>query len=229
MKLRSAVLLIACATCSSYTEPGGTYTLTGNEKGVTEIVKADMAKYPDLYKGETLGSYVSKFKKENRIGKRKLSPGDQLTFPATQASLDANKLTAPGKGDEEQIAVIECEEEVDRLRDGYNVYSNPDHHAIYDDIPRDLKKFNVMIRERQDRTPINFKVNHAGYVFILAEKGKKQMLSNQGWIENGTFDVVTGADEDGRFAVIVFKKHFDVGTHEIKTQGNYGIRLLISK
>ena len=43
--------------------PGGTYTLSGNEKSVREIIKADVEKYPDLYMGEPLGAYLSEFKK----------------------------------------------------------------------------------------------------------------------------------------------------------------------
>lgn len=73
-------------------KPGGTYTLTGEEKGVPEIIKADMEKNPDLYKGESLKSYIAKFKKENQIGQRKLAPGDQLKFPDTKASIDAKKV-----------------------------------------------------------------------------------------------------------------------------------------
>ena len=72
------------------------------EKGVslidgryTEIIKADMQKFPDLYKGENLKSYTSKFKKENKVGKRKLSPGDELRFPETLASI---KIKSPQLG-----------------------------------------------------------------------------------------------------------------------------------
>lgn len=72
---------------NTWAEPGGSYILTGKEKSIGEIIQADMKKYPDLYQGESLSSYTSTFKKENRIGKRKLSPGDELTFPDTLASI----------------------------------------------------------------------------------------------------------------------------------------------
>ncbi len=87
MKTRLAGLMAVLSIVNIWAEPGGIYTLTGNEKGIAEIIKADMAKYPDLYKGETLNCYMSKFKRENKIGKKKLSPGDVLCFPQTLASL----------------------------------------------------------------------------------------------------------------------------------------------
>ena len=91
MKKLIAGLVVLFSTFNILAEPGGTYTLTGNEKGLSEIIKADMEKYPNLYKGESLNSYISKFKKENQIGKRKLSPGDVLRFPETMASIKAKK------------------------------------------------------------------------------------------------------------------------------------------
>lgn len=84
MKTKRMVgLIVALSAHSVLAEPGGIYTLTGDEKGLSEIIRADMAQCPDLYKGESLNSYISKFKKENRIGKRRLSPGDELRFPET--------------------------------------------------------------------------------------------------------------------------------------------------
>jgi len=93
MKKRSLVagLVVALLLYSAMAEPGGTYTLTGEEKGIAEIIKADMQQFPDLYKGESRISYTSKFKKENQIGRRKLNPGDQLRFPETMASIKAKK------------------------------------------------------------------------------------------------------------------------------------------
>jgi hypothetical protein len=84
---RLACWIVVTAFYSSFAEPGGSYTLTGTEKGIAEIVKADMEQYPELYKGETFNSYVLKFKAENKIGRRKFKPGDQLRFPETVASL----------------------------------------------------------------------------------------------------------------------------------------------
>ncbi len=77
---------------TAFAEPGGTYILTGQEKNIEEIVKADMKKYPDLYKGKSFDFYVARFKKENSIGKHKLVPGDQLTFPQTKASAEAKAI-----------------------------------------------------------------------------------------------------------------------------------------
>ena len=84
-------LVGAISIHSVFAEPGGVHVLTGNEKSIEEIVKADMEKHPDLYTGESFQFYVVKFKQENNIGKRKLAPGDQLTFPETKASIEENK------------------------------------------------------------------------------------------------------------------------------------------
>jgi len=92
-------LVIAFACTHALAKPGGTYTLTGREKNVAEIITSDMEQYPELYKGESLNGYIYKFKKENRIGKRKLAPGDVLVFPETDESIkrktpdDANPET----------------------------------------------------------------------------------------------------------------------------------------
>ena len=62
MKIKLQIgLLVAISTFHVLGEPGGTYTLTGDEKGLSEIIKADMQKFPDLYEGESLRSYTSKF------------------------------------------------------------------------------------------------------------------------------------------------------------------------
>lgn len=85
----TAFLIVVLSTYVIFAEPGGSYILTGQEKSIEEIVTADMKKYPDLYKGESFNFYIARFKKENSIGKHKLAPGDQLTFPQTKASADA--------------------------------------------------------------------------------------------------------------------------------------------
>ena len=90
-KIRMAECVFVASFFSAWAEPGGTYTLTGEEKGVEEIIKADMAQYPSLYQGVNARSYLSEFKKKNDIGKRKFSPGDMLYFPDTAASLSAKK------------------------------------------------------------------------------------------------------------------------------------------
>lgn len=92
MKNKLLMELVLVASClSAWAEPGGSYTLTGEEKGIEEIIKADMAQYPILYEGVNTRSYLSKFKKKNKIGKSKFSPGDILYFPDTLASLRAKK------------------------------------------------------------------------------------------------------------------------------------------
>ena len=96
-KILIAEIVIASSLFSAWAEPGGTYTLTGEEKGIEEIIKADMAPYPALYKGVYLPSYLSEFKRKNKIGKRKFSPGDILYFPDTAASRKEKKDNAKGK------------------------------------------------------------------------------------------------------------------------------------
>jgi len=107
------ILLISALFLSFYAwaEPGGIYTLTGEEKSIAEIVKADMAKYPELYQGESLARYIKKFENRNNIGKRKLSPGDQLHFPETFAS----KKKKQAELEEEQAKKKEIEEQRERL------------------------------------------------------------------------------------------------------------------
>ncbi len=90
-KIFLANLIIASSFSVSLAEPGGSYILTGNEKSIEQIIKADMEQHPDLYKGESLNSYVAKFKQYNKIGKRKLAPHDELLFPETKASLKAKE------------------------------------------------------------------------------------------------------------------------------------------
>lgn len=74
---------------SAESKPGEVYTLTGQEKSIDKIVEADMENYPELYKGETYRVYVLRFKRENKIGKRKLAIGDELVFPETKSSIKA--------------------------------------------------------------------------------------------------------------------------------------------
>lgn len=96
-KILTTGLVIVVPIFNVWAEPGGTYTLTGKEKGIAEIIEADMAQYPELYQGESLNGYISRFKRENKIGKRKISPGDQLLFPETLASIKAKKAKAEEK------------------------------------------------------------------------------------------------------------------------------------
>ncbi len=89
MKIRMAEMVLVASCLSTLAEPGGTYTLTGEEKGVEEIIQADMAQFPELYEGVSPSSYLLEFKQKNKIGKRKFSPGDILYFPDTPASRNA--------------------------------------------------------------------------------------------------------------------------------------------
>ncbi|VGO13806.1 hypothetical protein PDESU_02363 [Pontiella desulfatans] len=83
----SGILLsIALASCGLFAEPGGTHILTGKEKSIEEIVQNDMADFPEHYEGESLKAYVARFKSKNKIGRRKLQPGDALHFPDTSAA-----------------------------------------------------------------------------------------------------------------------------------------------
>jgi len=92
---KNMIISAALVSClSAWSEPGGTYTLTGDEKSIAEIIKADMAQYPELYQGESLDGYISKFTKRNKIGKRSLAPGVKLYFPETMASGKAERLRA---------------------------------------------------------------------------------------------------------------------------------------
>ncbi|MDF7826724.1 hypothetical protein P4B35_22030 [Pontiellaceae bacterium B12227] len=86
MKLRLAGMFVALAANFLFAEPGGSYVLTGKESGVEEIVKVDMAQYPDLYQGESINIYLGKFKAKNDIGRKKYKAGDQLYFPHTKTS-----------------------------------------------------------------------------------------------------------------------------------------------
>ena len=115
MKILLASLIVVLSTHIVFAEPGGSYTLTGNEKSIEAIVKADMEQHPDLYVGEYLRNYVAKFKNENKIGRNKLAPGDILIFPDTRASLKA-------KGEAKQRKLIgrwksEWESEITAIRE----------------------------------------------------------------------------------------------------------------
>ncbi len=101
MKMRVLIIQVVFVTSllSTSAEPGGTYTLTGEEKGIEEIIQADMAQYPDLYRGVNTHSYILEFKKKNEIGKRRFSPGDMLYFPETAASLSAKQEQSAAQED----------------------------------------------------------------------------------------------------------------------------------
>ena len=81
--------LFVLSVLSVLGKPGETYLLTGDEKSISGIIKADAEKYPDLYKEVSLKNYRAEFEKINQIGRRKLTPGDTLIFPKTPASQKA--------------------------------------------------------------------------------------------------------------------------------------------
>ena len=100
MKLKITSLIVVAVSLNLIGEakPGESYTLTGKEKGIAEIVQGDVKQYPDFYRGENINSYISKFKRENKIGKRELSPGDQLLFPETLASIKKKNESSEPEG-----------------------------------------------------------------------------------------------------------------------------------
>ena len=102
MKSIYPCIIVVLSVLSVLGKPGGTYVLTGNEKSIPEIIKADVEKYPDIYTGISLRDYLSEFKKINQIGLRKLTPGDALIFPETMASRKAEDEKNAGKAREEE-------------------------------------------------------------------------------------------------------------------------------
>ena len=90
-----ASLVLVLSGFYAWGEPGGSYTLTGEEKGIEAIIKADMERFPELYEGVDPRSYLKEFKKKNRIGERKFAAGDILYFPDTPASLRVKNETTP--------------------------------------------------------------------------------------------------------------------------------------
>jgi len=98
--MKSTVCVCALVVMAAFqlcAKPGETYILTGKERGVDEVVKADMQQYPESYTGETFSSYFRKFKSENKIGRKRYKPGDELFFPHTLISSKAKVKGMDGK------------------------------------------------------------------------------------------------------------------------------------
>jgi hypothetical protein len=98
-KIQTTALMVASSALTLLAEPGGTYTLTDNEQSIAAIIQTDMKLHPELYKGETFKNYLAKFKLENKIGRRKFKPGDQLLFPETEVTLQQKAATEPPTGE----------------------------------------------------------------------------------------------------------------------------------
>lgn len=99
-KIYTAASINILLLFGAWAEPGGCYTLKGQERGISEIIEADMEKYPDLYRGESIFDYIRKFKASNKIGQRTLKQGDKLFFPDTLASIKARMKPARTKSPE---------------------------------------------------------------------------------------------------------------------------------
>lgn len=111
MKFIHLILLIFLSCLCIQGKPGGTYVLTGQEKSIADILKADFQKYPELYADEPLPEYMAEFKRLNQIGKRKLVTGEKLIFPETIALRKALETEAE--------AAAELEAEAIKLADAY--------------------------------------------------------------------------------------------------------------
>ncbi len=86
MNLYLPSLFVLSLLLSAAAKPGETYVLTGREKSVFSIFRADMKAYPELYKDEDINVYYSNFKTLNNLDGRKLKTGEELIFPHTGKS-----------------------------------------------------------------------------------------------------------------------------------------------
>ena len=212
---------------NTWAKPGGVYTLTGDEKSIAEIIKSDMKKHPNLYKGESLNSYISKFKEENRIEKKKLSPGDQLQFPETTASLKAKQSTKVGNKETEQYAEVCCKQKSGKFRDGAKVVRDAPFDIKFIDVPPKYKDFKITIPKYGSTDSVEFKVKKAGLVLITFHDGgvpTKKYLS-EGWSKIEKIHIydksATTQDQyTGRF--ILLGKYHDVGSYSIGGESFWG-------
>ena len=167
-KILTAGLVVLFSTFNILAEPGGTYTLTGDEKGLSEIIKTDMALFPDLYKGESLNSYISKFKMENRIGKRKLSPGDVLRFPQTLASLKVKK--------------DEAKQQAANVANGTVVLLNPlgeYKNEWWQQIQTSLEKVGYTVNVEKSGSPKAIKDHHAHVIIRIIQRSKAEDMNRE--------------------------------------------------
>lgn len=193
-------------------EPGGTYTLTGNEKSLTEVIQADMQNHVELYKGESLSSYTKKFKKENQIGKRKLNPGDELVFPETMASLKAKKA---GAAQSAAYAEIYCKLKSEKFRDGVELFSDNKINAELINIPEKFADLKMTVRKFGVHDPIQFEVRKAGPVLIAVHFGCTDPYEDTGW-KQVEHKIEALQDGKGQALYQVWEKHHDVGTYSLE-------------
>ncbi len=231
-KTLTAGLVIVLSIINVWAEPGGTYTLTGKERGIAEIIKGDMEKHPDLYKGESLNSYVSKFKKENRIGKRKLSPGDQLQFPETSTSLQAKKNNAEtSKKGTGGVAEVSCKMKTKKFRDGVKIYPDGGVNCTLESIPEKYKNCKITTQEYNSEEPLRFKVKNAGMVGIACHMGFTKKYTSDGWIEKEKeielHDHNLAGDNKRKASFVLLEKHHEVGEYEMDANPPYGLHLIL--
>jgi hypothetical protein len=204
MKARLANLLVVGAIYGSFAEPGGTYTLTGEEKGIAEIVKVDMAKFPELYKGETLKSYLSKFKSENKIGRKKYKPGDQLIFPHTMASLKSGGKVDSSEGKLAR-AKISSKLNFNRFRDGTKVVG--DSYKFYSHIPEKYDGWMVSTVKETTTEPTKFEIKEAGIVSIVVFQSVLKKYNSEGW------EKVDELKFNEEWKVWILEKYLEVGEY----------------
>jgi hypothetical protein len=114
MNLSLSGILVLSLLLSAAAEPGETYVLTGREKSIFSIYKADMKAYPELYKDEDINVYYSNFKTLNNLDGRKLKTGEELIFPHTKESekiMAAAKAKAASTVKEAEAAASESQDE----------------------------------------------------------------------------------------------------------------------
>lgn len=225
-----AGLIVALSALSVLAEPGGIYTLTGDEKGLSEIIRADMAQFPDFYKGESLNSYISKFKKENRIGKRKLSPGDELRFPETLASLklksSVKATCAPSSNETNNThAEVSCKNVLVRFKKGSPAFTNIDES--FSKVPDKYKKAKISSCNYGNSAPLVFKVEKSGIVTLVISKKHASIFKKDGWSAVGEAERI---DLPGNiFKLMIYEKYLDIGEYSYKKvqKEPFGIRVVI--
>ena len=159
MKIQITGLAIALFICSAFAKPGGMYTLTGEEKGIDAIVKADMQQFPEYYKGETFRRYLAEFKKVNNIGKKQFKPGDQLRFPDTKASKSTDDALPEPK---ETIFV----DNAAQLKKAIGVASPGDHIVLKKNATWSALKQIRVNRNGTEENPIVIRAEEVGKVKI---------------------------------------------------------------
>jgi hypothetical protein len=215
----------------SRAEPGGIYILTGKETGVAEIIETDIRQYPDLYEGVSLDRYIDRFRQENDIGRRRLSPGDTLRFPETPASLELKSapgtLAASSDSDSEHThATVTCSYKMGRFKDHFSSCWNADETFIH--VPDRYQDAGITLCKKKSREPLKFTVTEPGIVTLVTDKRHKAMLKKNGWAE---------AAEAGRmnpggdiFRLFIYEKHLEVGEYSYTKSDldePFGIRVVI--